>query len=401
MADSSGEQRKRHLMRSWHGAIAGSRSAQEAWQVVSGGPWTWQHDGILLQGHGEEWSELRWHAWSPLDVNRLTNFVLEVTVSGEAEAVGIGFGPFKDFLIDIAALHGARRLQFEVDVPGDRIALRADGQLMDRTRWDVAVMSVADLAGGVLSLKARHARQVFFHDLSLHLLDASCQLSVIIVCNRFLQRLRVVLRNWCHQTVPTGAHELLIVNPGSPDGTHEHLAAVARSYPGVRLRELPVGPNYATNKGAMINHAVAASQGNVIWLTDADCLFSTTSAAQVLAYLEGREQRLFYGQRRHLSPATTDALLSGRLDGVRQWSALSQSADHRPMDNVPIGYTQVVHRPVIERLRYRDDINHFARSDEVFRNDCKRHRIVPEQIDGLVCLHLDHPFAWYGTSLFL
>ena len=92
--------------------------------------------------------------------------------------------------------------------------------------------------------------------------ENSCRLSVIMTCFRFLQRLKLALRNWCHQDqdLPFGAFEVLIVNPESPDGTHEHLATVARSFPHIRVHEIAVGADLSTNKGAMINRAFEASR---------------------------------------------------------------------------------------------------------------------------------------------
>jgi glycosyltransferase involved in cell wall biosynthesis len=226
-------------------------------------------------------------------------------------------------------------------------------------------------------------------------------LSVIITCYRFLQRLRVTLRNWLHQELPSGAYEVLVVNPASPDGSHEHLAAVARSYPHVRAREIAVGAEMAKNKGAMINQAFAASRGEWIWLTDADCLFAPSSAALALSHINGRPEHLYYGQRRFLSASQTDALLSERVDGLREFDELAQTPDIRGAENYPWGYTQIIHREALGRLRYREDFNHFAHSDGAFLEECKRSGVMPRQIEGLFCLHLDHSFAWYGTKGFL
>lgn len=65
------------------------------------------------------------------------------------------------------------------------------------------------------------------------------------------------------------------------------------------------------------------------------------------------------------------------------------------------GYTQIVQRSTLERVPYPEQFNHFARSDEQFVEDCKGHGIHPEQVNGLLCLHLDHPSAWYDTEIFL
>jgi glycosyltransferase involved in cell wall biosynthesis len=208
------------------------------------------------------------------------------------------------------------------------------------------------------------------------------------------------MRNWCHQDLPSGAYELLIVNPQSPDGTHEHLAAVSRSYPDIRVREIAVGSR-VTNKGAMINKALADSHGEWIWLTDADCLFAPNCLATVLEQIDGLSDQLFYGQRRYLSATQTDGLLAGRVDGLRDFAELAQAAMLRPPENSPWGYTQIAHRSTFEKVRYREEFNHFAHSDGIFVEDCKRHSITARQVEGLVCLHLDHPFSWYGTNTFL
>ena len=221
-----------------------------------------------------------------------------------------------------------------------------------------------------------------------------------MTCFRFLQRLRLVLRNWCHQDLPSNAFEVLVVNPESPDGTHEHLAIVARGFPHIRVREIAVGSDLSTNKGAMINRAFEASRGEWIWLTDADCLFSPRSAATVLKQVKGQEQHLFYGQRRRLSAEQTDALLSGRADGLHDFAELAAGANPR-VENGPWGFTQIVHRRVFEQIRYSEDVNHFARTDDIFVNDCRRHRISLKQLEGLFCLHIEHPFAWHGTKYFL
>ena len=108
-------------------------------------------------------------------------------VSGKAEAVGLSFGPYKDFLTALEPGMGARRLMLEVDTAAGRWAFRIDGQLMNRCWWDAAVGSVDDLIDGMLMLKGRRIEHVLFQDLAVHTFQASCQLSVITICYRFLQ----------------------------------------------------------------------------------------------------------------------------------------------------------------------------------------------------------------------
>lgn len=382
-------------------ALSADPQAQQQWQVTEEGNWHWQQDGVRLTSNGGEWSALGWQDWNEFRPPGLSNFVIEITISGKAEAAGLSFGPYKDFLTRLESTTGPRHLQLEVDANVGCWAFRVDGRLMNRCWWDSAVGGVEDLLKGTLTFKAKNGEEVLFQYLALHPLRASCRLSVIMTCHRFLQRLRVALRNWCHQDLPSGGYEVLVVNPQSPDGTHEHIAAVARSFPHVRVREIAVGADLITNKGAMINRAFAASRGEWIWLTDADCLFAPDCAGAVLQQIQDRNDHLFYGQRRYLAAAQTDALLAGRLDGLRDFGELAETANSRPPENAPWGYTQIVHRRAFERVRYREGLNHFAHTDGIFTDDCRRHGISPKQVEGLYCLHMEHPFSWYGTDSFL
>ena len=254
---------------------------------------------------------------------------------------------------------------------------------------------------GEPSLKALGPAQVTFTDVTVRRFPARCHLSVILTCHRFLQRLRIALLAWCRQDAPAGSFEVIVVNPASPDGTAEHLAAVARSFPQVRIRELFV--DAPAHKPALINHAVRASAGDWVWLTDADCLFPSTAVRLVLGELDrGRagEQRLLFGGRRHLRRADTDALLAMALDGVGDFAALAGRADAAAPEHYPWGYTQIVPRQLLLDLPYREDMRHFAHSDGAFVDACRRQAIEPSPVDGLYCLHLGHPFAWFGTEAY-
>jgi hypothetical protein len=401
VAEPDGSRLFKQLASEWAHAVAGDAEAQAQWWVGEGGGWGWQPDGVVLDGGGGDWAALAWRRGGAATLTELGNLLVEVTVDGTAEAAGLSFGPYRDFMVPVSPATGPRRLQLEIDAAAGCWAFRCDGRLLGRHWWDAAVATVRDLLDGVLTLKAYRPQGTCFRDLAVATFAASCRLTVVITCYRFLQRLRVSLRNWCHQELPSGSYEVLVINPASPDGTHEHLGAVARSYPHVRLRELAVDADQATNKGAMINHAVEASSGAWIWLTDADCLFGPASGATVMAALDGDDQRLLFGQRRYLTQGQTDALLSGRVDGLRDFNALFASPSPQPSENAPWGYSQIVHRSTLRRVRYREDFNHFAHSDGAFVEDCRRAGIAFQPVDGLVCLHLHHPFSWYGTEMFL
>src|SRR5262249_14129751 len=134
--------------------------------------------------------------------------------------------------------------------------------------------------------------------------------------------------------------------------------------------------------------------------TDADCLFSPHALAGLLPSLHNTSC-LYYGRRLHLSDAQTDGLLSGRLDGLHDFDQLATSREVQRADEYPWGYTQIVHRSTWNRVPYRQDINHFAHSDNIFTEECLRRNIYAVKAPDLFCLHLSHPFAWWGTECYL
>ena len=384
----------------WGKSLHGDPQARAGWMIHAGGHWIWQTNGLLVKSSGSEWSSIVWQEGTPGFLGDLRNIIIEVTVQGRAEAAGISFGEYKDFLANLEPAVGHRHLQLEINRIAGWWAFRVDGEVQQRFWWDSDVRKPIDLLNGILTLKARNVEQILFKELRLHLFDDPCQLSIIITCHRFAQRLRVCLRNWCHQYLPTGTHEILVVNPNSPDGLHGYLAAMTNSYHHVRLREVRVSSEFSSNKGMMINQGFKASHGEWVWLTDADCLFSPSVAATTLEQIQGQVNCLFYGRRYHLPEKLSKALIAGRIDGLHDYDHLLQRLSSRVYEQFPWGYTQIIHRSTLKNAPYNDQ-HDYAGSDELFIKDCERNRIYPKLINQLYCLHLDHPFSWYGTSSYL
>ncbi len=409
-----------HLTSEWQQALAGDPQAQAQWQVVEGGRWSWRSDGLHMTSNGSAWSGLQWQRCNAATLRALQNFVIEFTLRGKAKAVGLSFGAGKDFLIDLDSRTGARHLQLEVDTHGRHWAWRVDGRLVE---CEQGSWSSDDLVNGQLSLKALGAEEVLFQEVTVHIFQASCQLSIFIPCYRFVQRLRIALRNWCEQSLPSGAYEILVGNPQSPDGTHEHLAAVAASYPHVRVREVRFQPSPRVNVSAMYNHLVDICHGEWIWITDADCLYAPSCAATVISQVQSHEHTLFLGKRLFLNARQTYAVLAGRIDSVMQFDVLARAASSKPppgklpwaapefervkeraqklIGDFPPGVAsglQVMHRSVLKRVPYREI---YHGEDGVFIIDCRRNGILSKVLDDFICLHLEHPYAWDTTDGFL
>jgi Glycosyl transferase family 2 len=371
----------------------------EHWRPGSANQW-FQEGSCLRVGHGtSEWTEAAWQCLNADPVDGFRHVVIEASVSGQAGAAGLSFGAYKDFL---TSQNGdrTRLLQLEID-RAEGWRFRVDGVLQCDQWWNSAVSSGEDLWCQPLLLKARWPENVFFEDVTLYRLASAPSLSIVIICHRFAQRLRASLASWCRQDIGPGAYEVLVVNPGSADATHEVVADAAASFPTVRITEIEADHRNWRNKGMLINLASNAARGEWVLLTDADCLFDKATVASILRSIVGLGPRIFFGERRHLRKRTTQAILAGAIDAVCGFNQLvtGQSYDH--VDRSPWGYAQLVPREILRSVRYREDVDHYAHTDEIFVSECQRRGLTTQFLENLICLHLEHPFAWYGTNQFL
>ena len=347
--------------------------------ALEGGEWAWTDTGC-----------------DPAFVGSLGNVAIDVSVYGTATAAGLSFGDYKDLL---APADGERFIQLEIDWHARRWTFQADARIGARQWWNRGIQSVDDLREAPLFFKAHHPRRVVFQHLCVRRFDSSCRLSVVITCHRFARRLRPCLESWCHQALPSGTLEIVVVNPGSPDDTHAVVLAAAHEYPHIRIRELATEARFFRNKGRLINRGVAASCGEWIWLTDADCLFPPEAAAMALARAES-QATLLYCERRHLTESATRAVLA-RPKGQPLNFAELLTQTRSDCNLVPWGYCQLFHRSVFDRIGYREDVESFSNSDITFVEHCAANGVRSAPIDGLTCLHMVHPWAWQGTTQLL
>jgi hypothetical protein len=371
----------------------------EYWRPGSANQW-FQEGSYLRVGHGTtEWTEAAWQCPDADPFDGFRHVVIEASVSGQAGAAGLSFGAYKDFLTTPEG-DRTRLLQLEID-RAEGCRFRVEGVLQGDQWWNSAVSSGEDLWCQPLLLKARWPENVFFGDVGFYRLASSPRLSIAIICHRFAQRLRASLANWCRQDVSPGAYEVLVVNPGSADATHEVIAAAAASFPTVRVTEIEAEHRYWRNKGMLINLAANTARGEWVLLSDADCLFDKATVASILRSVVGLGPLIFYGERRHLGKRTTQAILAGAVDTVCGFGQLAAGQGNGHVDRSPWGYAQLVPREILRSVRYREDVEHYAHTDEIFVSECKQRGLATQFLEDLVCLHLEHPFAWYGTDHFL
>jgi hypothetical protein len=346
-----------------------------------------------------EWSEAAWRPLDAAEIEGADHLIVEAPVWGKAGAAGLSFGAFKDFLA-VPDNGPSRLLQLEID-RGDSWRFRIEGVLQQPQWWNGAAGGAEDLWGAPLLLKTRWADTAYFGEVALYPLASAPRLTIILTSYRYAQRLRASLANWCRQDAAPGSYEILVVNPGSNDPTHDVIAAAAASFPTVRLAEIAADPAYWRNKGVLINLAAKAARGDYILLTDADCLFASDAVSRILAQVGWDTSRVLYGERRHLAKRTTQAVLAGAIDASGAFAEIARDGTTGQVDRSPWGYAQLIPRELLQSVRYREDVDHYAHTDEFFITACTKRGFAPKFFDGLFCLHLEHPFSWYGTGQFL
>jgi hypothetical protein len=99
----------------WDRALAGDGQERANWRVVEGNEWSWQQNAVCANSNGSEWSAYEYSRCDTQALRALKNFVVEVTIIGSAEAAGLSFGPYKDFLAELSPHMDRHRLQLEVE----------------------------------------------------------------------------------------------------------------------------------------------------------------------------------------------------------------------------------------------------------------------------------------------
>lgn len=151
----------------------------------------------------------------------------------------------------------------------------------------------------------------------------------MIVCDRYLQRLNLALRNWLAQDVRAGTYEILISSSWRDDGVRNYVKNLAVSYPqhAIILVENEPGRTKLEYQETLISKA----HGRIFVLVDADMVFPVRFLSYVndlklqdgccvwlgRAYLT-REQtyRAILGNLDLLNPALFVRPLQGELAGA-------------------------------------------------------------------------------------
>jgi hypothetical protein len=231
--------------------------------------------------------------------------------------------------------------------------------------------------------------------------DYKPRMSILVTCYRYLQRFRVCLESLVRQDLPPGSLEIVVADPGSPDGLFAYLEDFALKHPQLRVVHLPLDSRYRRNRGVGINRAFDVSSGRVMISIDADIVFPPHLIGELADHVEKSPREVFGVSRVFLPKDLTERILAGALDPFVEFTALSRSTgdgEGHPHIGV-LGYCQAVHRSAFARARYPEEFDQVNQSDIVFVERLTRWSGVrPRFLEEQKVLHLWHPRNWMGTN---
>jgi len=233
--------------------------------------------------------------------------------------------------------------------------------------------------------------------------DHPVRFSVLTCCHKYLQRLRVFLASLARQDLPLEEFEVVVTDPGSPDGLKDYLETLRRAQPGMNVVRVEVPEEKRRNRGWMIARAFECSRGRTVMAADCDIVMPPDFIRTMLAESEQHPKNVLGVYRNLLSPETTAAIIVGLIDPVAGFPRLMQEDHHEDQGfRGVIGYCQVVPRTVMEKTGYPQEFDHIATSDvEFVKRLGQQQDVTPHFVKSTRVLHLWHPRNWEGTEEFL
>jgi len=227
------------------------------------------------------------------------------------------------------------------------------------------------------------------------------RISILVTCFRYLRRFRVCLESLARQRLTPGSLEIVVADPGSPDGLLDHLREFASAHPELKIVHLPLDPRYHRNRGVGINRAFDASTGQVVVGIDGDLVFPPSLLGDLERQVLQDPTRVYGVSRSFIPKEDTERILSGDLDPFAEFERLSRSkGDGEEKAYVGVlGYCQAVHRRAFALARYPEELDMVNQSDIAFVERLRREAgTTPLFLESRTVLHLWHPRNWQGTT---
>jgi hypothetical protein len=353
---------------------------------------------------------IRWFSFSATELTSvpLGKFTPPVTLSatfggGIAECIGFSFGRYAKVLCGMTAF--SHRVTLHIAADGTFVLLRDNEpvrpiEFEDLPRTPLRLSGILEPRLCIWNVDGQivtQAVQVWLPEQASQT-HVTPQFSVLIISTRYARRLQAVLSALAHQVDwDMSRVEVLVAYVPGADATEDVLQSVALAHPEIQLVRMPFSADHMRAKGFMINEVVSLARGEWIILLDSDIVVPPTFFSSIHAHLQNNAFLAPEG-RVMLSPQTTARILLGEVRPWECYEALCAEGERRTREalGVPIGFCQIVHRRVFEKVRYTE-LNHFEGSDWIFGKQVTEHFGTETRLPFHV-LHLDHSGSqWYGA----
>jgi len=231
---------------------------------------------------------------------------------------------------------------------------------------------------------------------------------VMIVCNRYLQRLNAAMRNWIANLRSNAAGELIIATSREDDGVREYIAGLQAAFPNIRLKSVECSDGITKLQYSELMVEVARGRVYLFW--DADMVVPPRFL-EMIGTFSLADNQYAWMNRRFLTRPVTYEVITGYLDTLDE-GLFSPDGVHAasgtPLERVlqcpirndfPQGYCQIYTAATFERADGFGDVEvtegRFGVYSSVQLRRMQGLGLIDEvvQLDGAVSLHL-----WHGED---
>ncbi|MCX8064356.1 MAG: glycosyltransferase family 2 protein [Candidatus Hydrogenedentes bacterium] len=327
---------------------------------------------------------------------------------GFAELIGFSFGPYSKIVCPMIA--PSHTLTLHIERSGEYVLLR-DNELVHPTEFKhhhllpEHLPSVLEPRISIWNIDGEIVTQgITLWKSEPHLKNLTAnekKISILYVCSRYAQRLRVSLLSVAHQkNIDLSDIEILVAYIPGFDATEDILDCFETTFPNIKIIRSPFSKNMWKSKGTLINASLPYCSGGWIVLLDADIILHPEFLSKLLQVPENKVFAAPDG-RKMLTPQTTAKIL---LDQIRPWECYKELFDgpgeyrQREAQGIPIGYCQCCRKNIFSEILY-PEFQHFEGADWFFGRSVVE-KFGPEyRLEGIALLHLDHGGSqWYGSN---
>lgn len=223
--------------------------------------------------------------------------------------------------------------------------------------------------------------------------------SILVMCYRYLNRLKVFLSSVMAQRYDMSKVEVVIANPGSPDGLTEYLNTLKSVFPVPHLREVIADERFRANRGHCIQRAFEASAGTIAIGMDCDLVLPHDFIEDIVRVVNGNPNSVVGVYRNFLSKTTTEEILNGNIDPCSKYGSLAgEDNEEREGYRGVLGYCQAVGRNLWTKVGYPEEFDKINASDVEFVERLRGIGVTPLFQNEIRVLHLNHLRDWTGTK---